>query len=75
MSSFSDVSAMKQQQSELRANLKAGLGSLPAPRNDFEIVLPDSEVLSDDIAEESHVVEDASEVEERIAQRKKAEGV
>lgn len=74
MNSFSDPSTMKQQQSELRAHLKAGLGSLPAPRNDFEIVLPDSEVPSEDVADENRVVEDASEVEEWIAQGKKADG-
>lgn len=71
--SFSDVSMMKQQQNELRAQLKAGLGSLPAPRNDFEIVLPANEILSEEVVEES-LVEDAAEVEERVALRKKAEG-
>lgn len=63
-----------QQQSELRAHLKAGLGSLPAPRNDFEIVLPEN-VNNGDALENENVVEDSSEVEERIAQRKKAEGI
>lgn len=28
---------------ELRESLKLGLGSLPAPRNDFEIVIPDAD--------------------------------
>lgn len=75
LDSLSDVSTIKQQQSELRAHLKTGLGSLPAPRNDFEIVLPENEVLNDgDAFDDENVVEDASEVEERIAQRKKAEG-
>ena len=71
--SFSDVSMMKQQQNELRAQLKAGLGSLPTPRNDFEIVLPGNEMLSEEVVDES-LVEDASEVEERVARRNKVEG-
>ena len=27
----------------MKAQLRAGLGSLPAPRNDFEIVIPEQE--------------------------------
>lgn len=75
MESFGDVGTMKQQQLELRAHLRAGLGSLPAPKNDFEIVLPEGDALMDsDATESSHMVEDASEIEERNAQIRKAEG-
>jgi pre-mRNA-splicing factor CDC5/CEF1 len=74
MDSYGDGGVMKQQQMELRAHLKAGLGTLPAPRNDFEIVLPDNAMLGEDVANEGYVVEDASEVEERLALSRKAEG-
>lgn len=33
-------------QEELKAQLKAGLASLPAPSNDFEIVLPEVRCFS-----------------------------
>lgn len=75
MESFSDVGTIKQQQLELRAHLRAGLGSLPAPKNDFEIVLPEGDALMDgDVVEDGLMVEDASIIEERNAQIRKAEG-
>lgn len=73
--SFSDIDSIKQQQIELRAHLKAGLDSLPAPRNDFEIVLPESEAAESDIADSDVAVEDASEVEERDTRNRILEGV
>lgn len=74
-SDIGDTSSI-QQQNELHAHLRAGLGSLPAPRNDFEIVLPENEVMNDrDVIDtERYTVEDASEIEERMAQKNKAEG-
>lgn len=67
------VNTVKQQQNELRANLKVGLGSLPTPKNDFEIVLPESEALERDYTGNEYV-EDSSEVDERNEQIKEVEG-
>ena len=68
------VNSIKQQQNELRANLKVGLGSLPAPKNDFEIVLPESDVILErDTGNE--YIEDSSEVDERNEEIKEVEGV
>lgn len=63
---FDSVQSVKQQQRELKASLRRGLSSLPAPKNDFEIVIPEND---DKLLEEPQVdsgfVEDASDVEAR----------
>ena len=75
--SFGNFDLVKQQQLELRAQLKTGLGSLPAPKNDFEIVLPENDGLFEETNTDidSNVVEDAAEIEERNARLRKAEGI
>ena len=40
-SSVRSTGTVALQRDEMRAQLKAGLSSLPAPRNDYEIVIPD----------------------------------
>lgn len=40
-SSFRSTGTNSQQKEEIRAQLKAGLSSLPAPKNDYEIVIPE----------------------------------
>lgn len=40
-SSFRSTSTYSQQREEMRAQLKAGLSSLPTPKNDYEIVIPE----------------------------------
>ncbi|XP_033608501.1 cell division cycle 5-like protein [Cryptotermes secundus] len=50
--------AMHNYQRQLREQLLSGLNSLPAPRNDYEIVIPDSE-------EEKAPVESANNVEDQ----------
>ena len=40
-SSFRSTGSFSQQKEEMRAQLKAGLSSLPAPKNDYEIVMPE----------------------------------
>ncbi len=72
--SFSDSdTSLKQQHLEMHAQLKAGLGSLPAPKNDFEIVVPENDSsVEPDLAET--FVEDAAEIEERNNSLKKLEG-
>lgn len=72
--SFDDVNAVKQQQLEIQAQLKAGLGSLPAPKNDFEIVLPEIESPVEDQGASEVIVEDAADVKEKDAMQKRAIG-
>ncbi|KAJ1521666.1 hypothetical protein ONE63_003312 [Megalurothrips usitatus] len=58
--------ALKQHQREMKAQLAAQLSSLPAPRNDYEIVVPDQ---GDEDADASRVpgldVEDQADVDAR----------
>lgn len=57
------------QQVDIHAHLRAGLMTLPEPKNDFEIVLPEEESLPVDTSmETSTFIIDASDIEE---QRKK----
>ena len=71
VTSFESAKSARQQQLEVRAQLRAGLGSLPAPKNDFEIVVPEDEEGGMDLEEGSEVdstyIEDAAEVDERRA--------
>ena len=70
---------MRQQQLEIQAQLRAGLGSLPAPKNDFELVAPeDADDQDADIgmaARGEEGVEDAADVEERRENENKERGV
>ena len=72
--SFDGDEMRHQQQQEITAQLKVGLGSLPAPKNDFEIVLPESEPVLGVAGEDEDVVEDAADVEERNTMEKRARG-
>ena len=79
ISGFESAKSAKQQQFEIRAQLRAGLSSLPAPKNDFEIVVPeDEEEGGMEIEEGSEVdptyIEDAAEVDERRAKALKEAG-
>lgn len=61
---------------DVRTQLRMGLKGLPAPKNDFEIVVPDDEEAGDEAAEGEGVLEkDAAEEDERRARLKKEEGV
>ena len=71
--SFGSVRSMKQQAFDMKAQLRAGLSSLPAPKNDFEIVAPEEM----DVDGEGHgveFVEDAAEVDERKAKAIREKG-
>ena len=54
-----------------QTQLRAGLGTLPAPKNNFEIVVPEDEEGGMDLEEGSEVdsayIEDTAEVDERRA--------
>ena len=56
----------KTRQKEYMNELKKGLSKLPAPKNDYEIVLPDEEIAKEKESDESmHRVEDRADVERR----------
>lgn len=73
---YQDFGSVKQQQFEVRAQLRADLGSLPAPKNDFEIVLPGDHNLEEPVTDTTEfIIEDASEIDERSAKLKKTQGM
>eukprot|EP00045_Choanoeca_perplexa_P009521 m.92131 g.92131 ORF g.92131 m.92131 type:complete len:755 (+) comp14935_c0_seq1:92-2356(+) len=56
--------------SDLRNQLKAGLASLPKPKQDFDIVVPDAEV-DGDAATQAVRVRDAAELDEEDAEARR----
>ena len=69
----------RQQQYELKAQLREGLRSLPVPRNDFEIVVPEPQREGEGMevgegGERAGLVEDAADVDERNTQLRRKEG-
>ena len=77
MSGFESVKSARQQQFEIHAQLRAGLSSLPAPKNDFEIVVPGDEggmEVEEGSEVDPYYVEDAAEVDERRTKALKEAG-
>uniref|UniRef100_A0A673L3U1 Pre-mRNA splicing factor component Cdc5p/Cef1 C-terminal domain-containing protein n=1 Tax=Sinocyclocheilus rhinocerous TaxID=307959 RepID=A0A673L3U1_9TELE len=71
---YSDPSFAKHLQRESREQLRQGLMSLPVPRNDFEIVLPENAEKELEEAEvDESFVEDAAEIELRKQAVREAE--
>lgn len=73
---FDEAHGDKHYQKELREQLKKDLSSLPEPKNDYEIVIPneDPSVETEQPADEENFVEDAAEVEAQIeAERREQE--
>ena len=73
---YSDVDYMEYRQVEQKELLKQGLAGLPAPRNDYEIVLPDDELK--DVEEqagdtEAGFVEDQADIDAKRLALIKAE--
>jgi pre-mRNA-splicing factor CDC5/CEF1 len=56
----------------LREQLRSGLNSLPAPRNDYEIVVPESEEEMETPVEAGNSVEDQADVDARYIAELKA---
>ena len=54
--------------------LKAGLLSLPKPKNDFEIILPEVEETTEDADDMQGVEEDASDRDRKLRELQAAEG-
>lgn len=53
----------KEYQRQIRDRLKASLELLPAPRNDFEIVVPEDETLTEQEPEEQTIFPDQAEID------------
>lgn len=64
--------AMHNYQRQLKEQLRSGLNSLPAPRNDYEIVVPDSEEEMEAPVEAGSNVEDQADVDARYLAELKA---
>lgn len=59
----------KNYQKQLKQSLKDGLATLPAPRNDYEIVVPDQDEEMPDAGPDEGMVEDQADIDARaIAQ-------
>ena len=52
----------------MKEQLWAGLKSLPAPRNDYEIVVPEEETDENNIVSTNDVVEDQADIDARKQQ-------
>uniref|UniRef100_A0A5F8HHZ1 Cell division cycle 5-like protein n=1 Tax=Monodelphis domestica TaxID=13616 RepID=A0A5F8HHZ1_MONDO len=76
LADYNDPSYVKQMERESREHLRLGLMGLPAPKNDFEIVLPENaeKELEDREIDETYV-EDAADVDARKQAIRDAERV
>ncbi|CAD7676685.1 unnamed protein product [Nyctereutes procyonoides] len=76
MADYSDPSYVKQMERESREHLRLGLLGLPAPKNDFEIVLPENaEKELEDREIDDTYIEDAADVDARKQAIREAECV
>uniref|UniRef100_A0A1Y9HDY4 Pre-mRNA splicing factor component Cdc5p/Cef1 C-terminal domain-containing protein n=1 Tax=Anopheles funestus TaxID=62324 RepID=A0A1Y9HDY4_ANOFN len=68
--------AYKSYQKQLKSSLKEGLASLPTPRNDYEIVVPDNETdeaADDGSMDVDQIVPDQADVDEKRKRNKLAQ--
>lgn len=66
---YADPEYAQYQQQEQKELLKKGLAELPAPKNDYEIVIPESEdQQADDSSEKENYVEDQADLDARREQ-------
>uniref|UniRef100_A0A8C2MJW1 Cell division cycle 5-like protein n=1 Tax=Cricetulus griseus TaxID=10029 RepID=A0A8C2MJW1_CRIGR len=76
MADYSDPSYVKQMERESREHLRLGLLGLPAPKNDFEIVLPENaEKELEEREIDDTYIEDAADVDARKQAIRDAERV
>ncbi len=66
--SFDEAGGDRYHQRELKESLKMGLSSLPAPKNDFEIVVPETEEMDDMQEDSSAWVEDQADIDNQTAE-------
>ncbi|XP_065074855.1 cell division cycle 5-like protein [Ochlerotatus camptorhynchus] len=73
MSVTETPAAYKNYQKQLKSSLKEGLASLPTPRNDYEIVVPDNETAEpmDDGTDGESMVADQADVDARRKQEQR----
>lgn len=60
--------AMKNYHHQVKEQLKAGLSTLPRPKNDFEIVVPEDQAEDEETEIQKDFIEDQSDVEMRSAE-------
>ncbi|XP_035894892.1 cell division cycle 5-like protein [Anopheles stephensi] len=76
MSVAETPAAYKSYQKQLKSSLKEGLASLPTPRNDYEIVVPDNETdegADDGSMDVDQMVPDQADVDEKRKRNKLAQ--
>uniref|UniRef100_A0A182VYK8 Pre-mRNA-splicing factor CDC5/CEF1 n=1 Tax=Anopheles minimus TaxID=112268 RepID=A0A182VYK8_9DIPT len=76
MSVAETPAAYKSYQKQLKSSLKEGLASLPTPRNDYEIVVPDNETdeaADDGSMDVDQIVPDQADVDEKRKRNKLAQ--
>eukprot|EP00730_Choanoeca_flexa_P019692 TRINITY_DN9626_c0_g1_i3.p1 TRINITY_DN9626_c0_g1~~TRINITY_DN9626_c0_g1_i3.p1 ORF type:complete len:758 (+),score=197.87 TRINITY_DN9626_c0_g1_i3:68-2341(+) len=56
---------------DMRSQLKQGLASLPAPKKDYDIVVPDEDDAMDQSADKTARPRDAAEIDEEAAERRR----
>lgn len=64
--------AMKEYQKQMKESLREKLSTLPTPRNDYEIVVPEDIVEDEKESATNEFVEDRSDVDIRIIEEKRA---
>lgn len=65
MSIADTPAAYKNYQKQLKSSLREGLSSLPAPKNDYEIVVPDDEQEAMEVESDQNSVLDQAEIDAR----------
>ncbi|XP_055695365.1 cell division cycle 5-like protein [Lutzomyia longipalpis] len=58
--------AVKNYQKQLKQKLKDGLASLPTPRNDYEIVVPEEDIAEEEPTQTNDMVEDQADVDAKM---------
>ena len=58
----------------MRNHLKRGLAGLPAPRNDFEIVVPEDMAENMDEMVEHHYIQDQADLDDQAEADRQARG-
>lgn len=64
--------AMKEYQKQVKESLREKLSTLPTPRNDYEIVVPEDAVEDDGDNAPAQLIEDQSDADMRIIEEQKA---
>lgn len=72
MSVTETPAAYKNYQKQMKTSLRDGLAALPAPRNDYEIVVPDQEDAVTESMDVEEVVEDQADIDARYVAEEKA---